>query len=260
MKDYGYRNKIAAALSAAKPQRGIEVQAFTKVSRDLYKVVATADTRTDETAFSEEVSKMVDGRAQFVPGSLARRGELCVAFVRTNVMTKPLDSSFAMVTASTAADASGRIWSVVTTDDGTKRVALEAGDDLEGIFKARMNARRSAVAPSQGAGLAVASFSNGDAVRYVDAETGSVKYGVALKSGGAVTVVGAETAAIDPLQVVSSAPKSALPKQLQVVGVPAMAALSPEKTAEVIDYLRKAYGEASGPMLDRLKQLTQKAA
>jgi hypothetical protein len=215
-----------------------------------------------EEALSEEVSRLTEGFARLVPGSVVRRGELCVAFVKANTVSKPLDSTFSMMTASQAVDTSGKIWSVVTEGDGSKRVALEAGDDLEGIFKARMASRHNVVAPSQGAGLAVASFSNGDAVRYLDVASSEVKFGVGFHTTAGDVVVGRDGSpvTVDSLQVLSAADKRALPVALQVPAIPATAALAPEKLATILDYLKKAYGGASEAMIDRFRELTTKAA
>lgn len=257
-----YRNRIADTLKAARPQRNAEIQAFIGVGRGAYKVVMTADTAADESALSAEVSRLSENRAQLVPGSVVRRGELCVAFVKANVVSKPMDGSFAMMTASSAVDSAGKIWSVVVDNDGTKRVALEAGDDLEEIFKARMASRHNVVAPSQGAGLAVASFGNGDAVRYVDVASGEVKHGVAFHTTAGDVVVGRDCSpvTVSHLQVLSAASKSKLPAQLQVPAIPATAALAPEKLATILDYLKKAYGEASEAMIERFREITTKAA
>lgn len=255
-------NKIAATLRGARPQRTAEVQAFVGVGRGAYKVVMTADTAADDNALSEEVSRLSEGRARLVPGSVVRRGELCVAFVRSNTISKPLDATFEMMTASQAVDASGKIWSVVVGDDGSKRVALEAGDDLEGIFKARMAARHNVVSPAAGQGLAVASFGNGDAVRYLDTASHEVKYGVAFHTTAGDVVVGRDGSpvTVDSLQVLSAADKRVLPAPLQVQGVPATATLAPEKLNTILDFLKKAYGDASEAMIDRFRELTTKAA
>lgn len=257
-----YRNRITETLKASRPQRTAEVQAFVGVGRGAYKVVMTAAASLDDAALSEEVSRLSENRAQLVPGSVVRRGELCVAFVKANVVSKPLDGTFSMMTASSAVDASGKIWSVVTDDTGAKRVALEAGDDLEEIFKARLASRHNVVAPSQGAGLAVASFGNGDAVSYVDVASCEVKHGVAFHTTAGDVVVGRDGApvTVSHLQVLAAASKSKLPAALQVPALPATAALAPEKLATILDFLKKAYGEASEAMIERFREITTKAA
>jgi len=168
-----------------------------------------------------------------------------------------------MVTASTAADASGRIWSVVNGDGG-KRVVLEAGDDLDGIFQSRLNARKTFTNPVEGKGLATASFQNGDHVRYVDTANSKTRMGIVMNVAGVPTVVGSDMVPtrIAAIQVVSSIPRKSLPAAFQktVNDFESSANLDGAKFGEILAYLRKAYPAAAGPMLQRLSELHSKAA
>lgn len=256
-------DKIFTALASASPKRSVEFQAFAKVDNTTFKLVLSADRSTDDAAIASEVATQTDGRARVVPGSIARRGNVAVAFVKANALSKPLDAEFTMVTAALASDASGRIWSVVNGEGG-KRVVLEAGDDLDGIFKARVNARRNFVNPAAGHGIATASFQNGDHVRYVDVAAGKTRLGVVFNVDGVQTVVGNDMVPthIAPLQVVSSLPRKSLPAAFHgtVNDFEASAKLSAEKFGEILAYLRKAYPSAAGPMLTRLAEIHSKGA
>lgn len=254
-------NKIFGALAKSQPKRSVEFQAFAKLTDGTFKVVMSADASYSEDALSEEISSQTEGRARLIPGSVVRRGNVAVAYAKANAISRPMDASFHMVTASTASDGDGRIWSVVNSG-GEKRVVLEAGDDLEGIFSARVNARKTFVNPVNGAGLAVASANNGDSVRYVDTASGKVGYGIYLRSVGRDFVVtpNGETASITPLQVASVVDRRQLPEAFRSVAFEARAELSGDKFNEIVAFLKKCYGEASGPMLDRMREIHNKAA
>jgi hypothetical protein len=256
-------DKIFQTLASVAPKRSVEFQAFAKAGNGTFKVVLTADRSLNEEAIASDIATQTDGRARLIPGSVARKGDIAVAFVKANAISKPFDCNFQMVTASTAADTSGRIWSVVN-NNGAKHVVLEAGDDLEGIFKARMNARKNFAAPAHASGIATASFVNGDCVRYVDTASAETRMGIVMNVAGVATVVGSDLVPtrISQVEVVSSVPRKSLPAAFQgtIKDYEAKAELSPDKFAGIVAYLRKAYGEASGPMLERMKELHGKAA
>lgn len=258
-------NRIARDVSAANPRHSVEFQSVAKVDDATFKVVMSANPSTSIEEIASEIATQTEGRARMIPDSVARRGEVVVAFVRANTISQPYDANkFQMVTASTAAAVDdGRIWGVVN-NGSTKRVILEAGDDLDGIFAARVNARKNVLNPILGKGLAVASFNNGDGVRWVDAASAKAKYGVVFNVGGVPTVVGRDNIPhrISPIQVVASVPRRNLPAALRdtVGSLEERAALSPDKLNDLIGFLAKAWGAEGGPLVERLRELTNKAA
>jgi hypothetical protein len=196
---------------------------------------------------------MTDGRGRLVPGSFNSRGRIAVGVVTANAVSKPLDASFQIVTASTALDPTGRIWSVVD-DNGAKRVVLESSDDLADILKTRMASRAVHANPAEGRGVATASFRNGDLVRYVDVARKETSWGLAFLTETGYQVVTPDfegTKSVAPEAVIASVAREHLPGDAArtVNALEVNAALTGDKLNKIMDYLRRAYPK--GAMADK---------
>jgi hypothetical protein len=254
-------------MAKTRPGPSLDFQAVRRVDAKTFKIIAhltnydsvAADAVEDTLA--EGIAAATNGFGRLVPGSVRRRGALASAIVRANTRSQPMDASFTQVTAATAADASGKLWTVVDVD-GAKRVVLESSDDLESIFASRVASRNVHANPAQGAGLSVSSFENGDLVRYVPPDAERASWGLAFRTEGAVGVVGADMIVryIPMDLVVASVPRGRLPREIAgaVNPMEATARLSPEKLAKVVEYLRRS-GNLNDAMQARLEQLAQAA-
>jgi len=252
--------KLYTNLAARERLAQVDVQAYTKLGSKAFKVVAATYGINGADEFAEAVVAMTEGQGRMVPNSFRQKGRICVATVMANAKSQPMDAGFIAVTASTARDASGNIWSVVD-DGGSKRVVLESADDLADILKSRQAGRRVFAQPMEAAGIATASVRNGDLVRYVDVATGTTSWGLAFRVEGGLKIVNDDltpkSATVDA--VVASVPRSGLedlPVETEV------AALSPSQLDTVLNYLQKAWAKTpvANDMLAKYRKMAEKAA
>jgi hypothetical protein len=135
-------------------------------------------------------------------------------------------------------------------------VANVTTDGLRPIEIVRIN-------PVEGRGLATASVQNGDLVRYVDVESASASWGVALRGETGLKVYGPEMAlrSVSDDAVVASVPRARLPQELASAVQPfeANAKLSGDKMSKIMEYLSKAYGPASSEMMGKYRKLAGEA-
>lgn len=256
-------NRLYTEAAHRKSAPQFDLQAYMPLSKNTFKVVAAVYDVPDEAAFAEQVASVTDGAGRLVPGSFNMKGRIAVGVVAANARSKPLDASFTPLTAASAADPAGTIWRV-EADGPNKRVVLESSDDLPAIFNDRMNRRAVHANPVEGAAIATASFKNGALVRYVDVATAKTQWGIAFKADTGVTVITCTAAGKAPIPVtierdavIAAVPRNQLPAEVAgtVDQFEENAKLSAEKLNGIIAYLSKAYGPASGPMLDRLRKL-----
>ena len=245
---------------AAMHNRGItpqaEIQATKLLAPGVFKVVAAVSSVDGEAAFARAVERLTDGAGRVIPGSYKARGRVAVAAVAANAKSQPMSAAFTMVTASSAVDPSGSIWRVENVG-GKKHVVLESSDDLGAIFQDRMARRSVHLNPVEGRGLASVAVASGDLVRYVDAAARRTRVGVALDTelGMKVVSLGGKSSSLDTESVVASCPRSKLPEAFAKAPFTSVAKITADQMDKVIAYLAKAYGPASGPMLDRLRKL-----
>jgi len=248
------------ASRATTPQ--VEIQAVQPLGLCVFKVVASTHGVSSEGEFADAIAAITGGRGRLVSDSFKQRGELAIGVVVANAQSKPLDASFTLVTAATAADASGVIWRV-ESDGGGKRVVLESSDDLMGIFSDRMARRARHVNPVEGRNLATASFNNGDLVRYVDVGSATASWGVVMRGVDGVHVYGPELVlrSVDPHAVIAAIPRGRLPQELAGAVQPfeMTGALSSDKMAKIISYLKQAFGPASSEMMSKYSKLSKAA-
>ena len=258
-------NKVYTSLASRGMKPQVDVQAFSKVDERSFKVVAATHSVASEADFSAAVAELTGGKGRVIPGSFNRRGDACSAIVAANAISKPMDASFHQITASVASAADGTIWRVVD-DNGSKRVVLESCDDLADILAARKAGRATHMNPHEGAGLDVASFQNGDLVRFVNVATQTTSWGLAFRTEAGVSVVGEnlEPVSVPQLAVVASVPRERLGDVTAKVVSPyeANAKLDPAKLNDILSYLKKAWapGAMTDAMLERYRQLADKAA
>jgi ABC-type Fe3+-hydroxamate transport system substrate-binding protein len=258
-------SKVYANLAARGREPTVSVQAVQNLDTATFKVVAAVAEVKDEADFSAAVASMTEGRGRVVPGSFNMKGRIAVAVVTANAQSKPMDASFQQVTASTALDPTGRIWSVVD-DNGAKRVVLESSDDLADILKSRMASRAIHANPVEGRGLASVAFTNGDLVRYVDTAKRETSFGLVFQTelGHAVITPDFESAlTINPDAVIAAVPRTQLPGAgaKTVNALEATAKLAGDKLNKIMDYLRKAYpkGAMADKFFSEYRSLAEKA-
>ena len=253
---------VYASLASRAITPQVQIQSVLPLGKNSFKVVASVHAVDGEDSFALAIASLTDGKGRVIPDSYKARGKLAVAVVVANAQSKPMDASFSMVTASTAVDPSGNIWRV-EADGAGKRVVLESSDDLAGIFSDRMARRTMHLNPAEGRGLATASVANGDLVRYVDVDTASTSWGIALRGETGLKVFGPEKAArtVNPSAVIASVPRAHLPKELASAVQPyeANAALSADKMSKIMEFLKKAYGPASSEMMTQYRKLAKAA-
>lgn len=255
-------SRVYQTLAASNTKASIELQAVQRVSNTTFKIVASLanfDAKSNtEQQLAEAVASITDGRGRVVPGSVASKGRLAVAIVRGNAISKPFGPDFTMVTAATASAPDGKLWNVVNID-GAKRVVLESGDDLAGIFKERIARRTNHVNPAEGRGLATAAVANGDLVRFVGEEASQAEWGIAFNTTAGLQVLDKRLVARSVVKdlVIASVPRTRLPAQVaQAVNpVEAVAKLSPAKLGTIVDYMRR-----SGYLDDSMQKHLEKLA
>jgi hypothetical protein len=238
-------NSLYKNLASAQPVAQVDIQAFVNLGKGNYKFVAAIANVADEAVLAEAIASMTDGAARLVVGSTIVKDRIVAGVVTANSRSKPLDDSMTMVSACTASDSSGNIWNVVNDGSG-KRVVLESADDLEDILKERIAGRKVVANSYEGAGVATASWSNGDVVRYFDADRGRVDCALAFEVDGGTTFVGVvdgSKIAGNMNAIISVAERSKLPKEVRAMQAEcASAMLSPEDLEKVIAYLLKSGG------------------
>jgi len=254
-------NRVYTNLAARGRQPQVDIQSHAKVADGIFKVIAATFDVENESEFANVFAEMTDGKGRMIPGSFNRKGRICVAMVAANAQSKPMDASFSLLTASTALASDGTIWSVVN-DGGNKRVVLESCDDLGELLKLRQASRAVHANPVEGAGLDVASFQNGDLVRFVDVASKETSFGLAFRTDAGITVAkeGFTTTVIPAMAIVATVPKAKLEPETAAAVSPmlATAKLDPSKLDAVLSYLKKAYPK--GPMADALFSKYRKLA
>lgn len=245
--------KVYKSIAASGSEPQVEIQSHINLDSNTIKVVASVNGVKSEADFETAVNAMTAGKGRVIPGSFNMKGRIAVATIASNIHSKPMDASFTMLTASTAMDAGGTIWSVVNDGDH-KRVVLESSDDLNAILLARQAARRTFASPSEGAGLATASFKNGDLVRFVDTSAKDVKWGFVFDTVDGVQVAGEtlDAKTIDPQAIVATVSHDRLDETARKAVEPilATAKLDSAKFAKIMAYLHKAY--PTGPVASEL--------
>lgn len=245
---------------AARREGGVELQQYLPLGDGTFKIVASVSRVADENTFAQAIASLTDSRARLVPGTLKSNGRVASAVVKANTVSRAMDASFTPFGKEMASDSEGRLWSVREVD-GAKHVVLESSDDLAELFQKRCNARKSFLSPIETrAATEVASFANGDLVSYVDTAAGSVRAGLVFNVAGQTTVVDPQTGVTRPIKgdtVMRATARTELPAPFAASVQPyeAKAALSPEKLSTILAYLRKAYGEASTEMLEKMARI-----
>jgi hypothetical protein len=257
-------DRIYTNLSSRAKEAQINVQDFRAIGKNAFKVVAATYGVNGEADFDEAVVAMTKGAARMVPKSFRQKGRICVATIMANAKSQPMDASFIPVTASTARDAGGNIWSVVD-DGGSKRVVLESADDLADILKARRAGCKVFAQPMEAGGIVTASVRNGDLVRYVDTAAGTTNWGLAFHAEEGLKVIGEDlTPKITSIHaVVASVPRANLPEEARKVPVGIETAkLDSAKLSTILDYLQKAWAKTpqAQEMLSQYRKLADKAA
>ncbi len=243
MHDYSRINKVLVANRSV----GIEIQAAKRVAPQTYKVIASTSTTTNAETFAAEISKQMDTKVALIPGTFANNGRRAMGFFRAIAQSRPFDGSYKEIGSAQAADADGKLWSVVTVN-GQKRVVAESSDDLEDLFNTRIRARKTVLGSTDLKPMMVgASISgNGDMIKFLDPAQARVRLGIALNIGGSLSVVAKDGNPIRITEdvVMASIPRSELPPKFQKALKPyqARAALSPEDASTILAYLREAYG------------------
>ena len=237
-------DRLYKTIAAVESGPQVDIQSHVKLTDSVIKVVATVNGVANESDFDAAINVMTNGSGRVIPGSFNMRGRIVVATVASNSKSQPIDASFTMLTASTAMDVGGNIWDVVDID-GHKRVVLESSDDLAAILAARQASRKHFANPVEGAGLATASFNNGEIVRYVDTATKTATWGFAFNTVDGVQVATANlnVVTIDPQAIVASVPRTKLDETARKAIDPilATAKLDSAKMSAILNYLKKAY-------------------
>jgi len=247
---------------AAKVEGGIALQQVLPLGDGAFKIIAHASKRNmQEADFGAAIAREMDNRVHLVEGSLSQRDMCAVAVVKANAVSRLFDKAeFAHVTAETASDSGGNLWSVRVVD-GKKYVVQESSDDLEALFSARCAAKKTTLSPIETRSVAaVAAFKNCDYVKYVDTASGKTVGGLAFNVGGQLTIVDSKcvTHPVNANAVLASVPRQHLPGDLPKAIEPfeENAALSPDKMATILAYLRKAYAaDAANDMLEKMARI-----
>ena len=243
----------------------VSIQSIKQVGNKSFKVVAAVYNVNGEEDFAVAVADLTEGKGRMIPKSFNMKGRIAVATIVANAQSKPLDASFQMVTASTAADASGMIWRV-ESDNGKKRVVLESCDDLGKILEARRAARGVFASPVEGYGLATASVRNNDLVRYVDADVAQASWGFAFHTEAGLTVIGPDLTPrnITLDDVVASVPRAQIPGDAGKAcpSILATAKLDSAKLGEMLQYLKKAWATSpiAAEMMTKYRKLAGEAS
>ena len=239
----------------------VSIQSIKQVNNKAFKVVAAVYNIDNEGDFAVAVADLTEGKGRMIPKSFNMKGRIAIATIVANAQSKPLDASFQMVTASTAADASGTIWRV-ESDNGKKRVVLESCDDLGQILQARRAARGVFANPVEGFGITTASVHNNDLVRYVDADRSQADWGFAFRTEAGLTVIGADLIPrmISYDDVVASIPRAKVPGEAAKACpvLLATAKLDAGKLSEMMTYLKKSW--ATSPMAEEMLSKYRKLA
>jgi hypothetical protein len=242
----------------------VDIQSHINLGDNMIKVVATVHGVNNEADFNVAISSMTNGKGRVIPGSFNKRERIAVATVVANAQSKPLDASFTVLTASTAMDPSGIIWSVVN-QDGAKRVVLESNDDLAEILAARQARRKIFANPIEGAGLATANFNNGDLIRYVDSASKTTNWGFVFDTVEGVQVAKEDftTVNIKPEMIVATVSRNKLDEKARKMIDPIMitAKLSSEKLSQIMTYLTKAFpkGAMANELFAKYRKLAGEA-
>ena len=258
-------NAVYENLAARGRTPQVAIQSLKQVGSKAFKVVAAVYNVSGEADFATAIAEMTEGKGRMIPNSFNMKGRIAIATIVANAQSKPMDASFQMVTASTAADASGMIWRV-ESDNGKKRVVLESCDDLGKILEARRAARGVFANPVEGYGLTTASVQNNDLVRYVDADRSRADWGFAFRTEAGLTVIGPDLTPrmISFDDVVASVPRAQVPGEAAKAcpGALATAKLDAGKVGEMMNYLKKAWATSplAAEMLAKYRKLAADAS